>query len=161
LSAHSELLGRLADHIDNLVGALQLPLPAQTHVDQLKAALPKVRDQLRTIYVAQTGEDPWDFLTIQQALAAAVNPVDYAKIPHQVMEALRRHGDPAQRGPTGDFVTAVLENDLHNAVGRADHKSLAALPSIVAWVYNEMPATSWGSPAKVAAWRAGSPGAAA
>jgi hypothetical protein len=160
VSARIEQLGLLADRIDNLLGAMQLSMPAQFHLDQLKAALPGLRDQLRLIYIAESGEDPWDILTVQAALAAAVNPIDYTSIPRQVMEALRRHGDPAQRGPTGDFVTAVLENDLHNAVGRADHKSLAALSSIVAWVYNEMPAPAWGSPEKVAAWRAGAPGAA-
>lgn len=80
--------------------------------------------------------------------------IDYDLIPPRVLAALQRHADPAQRGPTGDFVTAVLNNDLKEAVGRADGASLHALHSIVAYVYNEMPAASQGSPEKVQAWRA-------
>jgi hypothetical protein len=59
MSAHSELIGQVADRLDNLIGALQLPLPPQIHVAQLGRALPEVRDTLRLIYIAETGEDPW------------------------------------------------------------------------------------------------------
>jgi hypothetical protein len=56
---HAEQLGRLADRVDNLAHALQLPMPAAMHVAQLRAALPEIRDALRLIYTAETGEDPW------------------------------------------------------------------------------------------------------
>lgn len=55
-----EQIGEVADTIDNLLGALSLPLPPQTHVTQLKAALPQLRDKLRESYVAITGENPWE-----------------------------------------------------------------------------------------------------
>jgi hypothetical protein len=45
----------------------------------------------------------------------------------------------------GGFLMAVLTNDLFGAVGRADSENLAALPDIVRYVYNQMPADSWGS----------------
>ncbi len=45
----------------------------------------------------------------------------------------------------GGFLMAVLSNDLFGAVGRADSENLLALPDIVRYVYNQMPADSWGS----------------
>ena len=45
----------------------------------------------------------------------------------------------------GGFLIAVLSNDLFGAVGRGDSENLAALPDIVRYVYNRMPADSWGS----------------
>jgi hypothetical protein len=59
----------------------------------------------------------------------------------------------ATRGvPTGDFLRAVLSNDLRMAVGRADDRSLAALREIVMFTYNEMPPLCQGSPERVASW---------
>ena len=60
MSARGEQIGDVAETLDNLIGALQLRLPAQMHVDQLKLALPKLRDTLRLIYIAETGENPWE-----------------------------------------------------------------------------------------------------
>jgi len=58
-----------------------------------------------------------------------------------------------ERGrPTGGFIHAVLCNDLMAAVSRADESSLANLGDICRYVYNRMPAASWGSPEKVTAW---------
>lgn len=47
--------------------------------------------------------------------------------------------------PPGDFVRACLENNLVEAFKRADDTNREALPHIVAWLYNEMPASAWGS----------------
>jgi len=54
----------------------------------------------------------------------------------------------------GDFLQAVLENDLKNAVGRADDEHIVNLPAIVAYLYNHLPAICWGSPEEVNAWEA-------
>lgn len=54
--------------------------------------------------------------------------------------------------PTGGFLQAVLENDLMEAMGRADESSRINLFFICSYIYNDMPAPCWGSPAKVAAW---------
>ena len=59
-AVHSEKIGQLADRVDNLFHALQLPLPPALHVQQLRVALPQIRDALRLIYTAQMGEDPWE-----------------------------------------------------------------------------------------------------
>ena len=52
----------------------------------------------------------------------------------------------------GNFLTAVLSNDLTEAVGRADEKNLAALGDWVRFLYCYAPADCWGSPEKVEAW---------
>ena len=54
--------------------------------------------------------------------------------------------------PTGGFLYAVLTNDLFEAVGRADEKSLAGLFAIIGWLYNEAPADCYGDVDKVKAW---------
>ncbi|MES2634070.1 MAG: hypothetical protein V4669_13935 [Pseudomonadota bacterium] len=78
--------------------------------------------------------------------------IDYATIPQAVREALDRHAE--EHAPTGDFTTAVLRNDLMQAISRADADSLRALPSICAYVMIYLPGGCHGSREKVAAWRA-------
>lgn len=51
--------GQVADTVDNLISALTLPLPDKSHLQALRESLPSVRDRLRAIYTAQTGENPW------------------------------------------------------------------------------------------------------
>lgn len=57
-----------------------------------------------------------------------------------------------EKRPVGHFLTAVLTNDLFEAMSRADATSRAYLPSICEWIYNEAPSSCWGSPEKVTAW---------
>ena len=57
-----------------------------------------------------------------------------------------------RKAPVGDFLAAVIANDLKGAFGRASHISRAALFDIVSWFYNYAPRDCWGSPAKMAAW---------
>lgn len=72
-----------------------------------------------------------------------------ATLPANLRESLDRY---ARYGvPTGGFLRAVLENDLHMALARADADSLAALPAIAAYIYNCLPSTCWGSTWKVKA----------
>lgn len=56
------------------------------------------------------------------------------------------------RLPPGSFLTAVLENNLKDAVGRADSFNIINLHNIVGYIYNYAPQICWGSPAKVDAW---------
>lgn len=53
----------------------------------------------------------------------------------------------------GDFLSAVLANDLSEACGRADDENLANLPAYVAYLYNEAPSACHGSPENVRAWK--------
>ena len=45
----------------------------------------------------------------------------------------------------GDFLTAVITNDLKNAVTYADDMNRLLLSEIVKWCYNNIPAPCWGS----------------
>lgn len=54
-----EALGEQADTLDNLLSAMQLPLPPQMHLDALRPSLLQVMEKLREIYVAETGYNPW------------------------------------------------------------------------------------------------------
>jgi hypothetical protein len=47
---------------------------------------------------------------------------------------------------------AVLENNLIEAVGRADMINGASIAAIVGYCYNELPRDCWQSPAAVKAW---------
>ncbi len=49
----------------------------------------------------------------------------------------------------GSFLTAVLENNLVEAFGRADHMNEANMKNIVGYIYNNIPSTAWGSAEKV------------
>jgi len=71
-------------------------------------------------------------------------------IRQDIVDALDRY---ATLGcPTGGFLQSVLENNLYEAVGRADQDNAATLVEIVRYVYNDLPALCWGSPEKVKTW---------
>jgi len=54
--------------------------------------------------------------------------------------------------PTGDFLLAVLSNNLVESFAHADDENLAAMHEIVNHIYLEIPSRCWGSPEKVEAW---------
>ena len=55
----------------------------------------------------------------------------------------------------GSFLTAVLENDLQEAVMRANPMvNLLALPQLLRFLFNEAPSVSYGSPERVSIWSA-------
>ena len=54
-----EKLGQAIDRVDNLAHALLLPMPANMHVESLKAVLPDVVEELKEAYTELTGENPW------------------------------------------------------------------------------------------------------
>lgn len=82
---------------------------------------------------------------------AYYNPrADWALIPHHMHGAVRRY---VMRGvPPGSFLSAVLANDLMEAIGRADHLNEARLKEWGVFVYNFMPAACHGSYEIVEAW---------
>jgi hypothetical protein len=77
---------------------------------------------------------------------------EYQSIPKSTLEAILTHVKLGT-GYTGHFVTAVLENNLVSAVGHADSHNSKALPEIVRFLYNNVPAGCWGSPEKVQEWK--------
>ena len=54
----------------------------------------------------------------------------------------------------GSFLTAVIRNDLQQACLLADEENFKNLPHIVRWFVNEVPASAWGSRARMQAWTA-------
>ena len=74
-------------------------------------------------------------------------------VPPEMLAAIKRyiHG----RVIPGDFLQAVICNDLTGAVGRADDDNLANLPAFVGYFYNEAPSRCWGSKEKMEAWLRG------
>ena len=72
-------------------------------------------------------------------------------IPERVKRAIDLHAREGR--PCGHFVTAVLENNLRNAIGHADPDSLAALSEIVQYAHFEIPGNCWGSAEAVRHWR--------
>lgn len=72
------------------------------------------------------------------------------EISDSVVDALDRY---VKEGiPTGDFLYAVLSNNLMESFGRADDQNRASLFEICSFVYNELPAGCHGSPEKVREW---------
>jgi hypothetical protein len=52
----------------------------------------------------------------------------------------------------GGFLTAVLENNLKESFGRADHENAKNLHNIVGYIYNNIPSSAWGSREKIDQW---------
>lgn len=52
----------------------------------------------------------------------------------------------------GGFLTAVLENNLMESLGRADEENRYCLFQICQFIYNDIPASCHGSPEKVRQW---------
>jgi len=54
--------------------------------------------------------------------------------------------------PPGDFVNALLCNDLKKSFMYADDMNQVAMFKIVKYLYNKIPMGCWGSQEKVNAW---------
>jgi hypothetical protein len=72
------------------------------------------------------------------------------RIPDDVRQTLALYVE--HRIQPGGFLTAVLENDLREACGRADDECRECLFDIVCYIYNELPAACWGDRGAVHRW---------
>lgn len=52
----------------------------------------------------------------------------------------------------GEFLTAVICNDLHTAIIHADDHSILNLRAYIGYFYNETPTECWGSYENMKAW---------
>ena len=77
---------------------------------------------------------------------------DYTGLPWALRTGVQEYVE--HHHPPGDFLTAVISNDLKEALGRADDGNRARLFDIVAWFYNEAPGICWGSPERMRDWLA-------
>lgn len=81
----------------------------------------------------------------------------YDRLPEHMREPARAYVEHHQ--PTGDFLRAVLSNNLVDAFGKADADNRAAMGDWAHWLWNDIPAKCWGSASRVAAWTAYHPAA--
>ena len=72
------------------------------------------------------------------------------EIPDYMMGGLERYINHGIM--PGHFLTAVLENDLKEAVSQADDNNMKNIPAYMGYLYNEAPSGCYGSPEKVKAW---------
>lgn len=77
---------------------------------------------------------------------------EYAVIPEHMQQALLRYVTEGVQ--PGDFLTAVIRNDLRNAVMRADEENLPLIKLYLLWFYNVAPQGCHGSFDMMEQWMA-------
>jgi hypothetical protein len=78
--------------------------------------------------------------------------IDYKRLPAHIRSGVR---DYIERGHLpGDFLRAVISNNLSQSFGYADEINRARLFKIVSFFHNEVPGPCWGSVDKMHAWAA-------
>lgn len=75
---------------------------------------------------------------------------EYAAIPARMQASLRRYVLHGVR--PGDFLQAVIANNLRAAVGHADDENLPLLKLYVQWFYNVAPPGCHGTAANMQEW---------
>ena len=75
---------------------------------------------------------------------------DYSKLPAHIQGGAKRYIEHGVK--PGDFLTAVICNDLKESFGRADETNIERMFDIVDFFYNEAPGLCWGSEKKVQKW---------
>lgn len=78
--------------------------------------------------------------------------VKWALIPAHMREGIRAYVE--DRRLVGEFLTALLSNNLMRAARHADDENRAALADWAGFLYEYIPSDCWGSPEIVAAWLA-------
>ena len=71
-------------------------------------------------------------------------------IPERMGGGIRRYVDHGIQ--PGDFLTAVIQNNLHESVGSADDENRKNLPAYVSYFHQECPRICWGSPDRMSLW---------
>jgi len=74
-------------------------------------------------------------------------------IPNRMMGGIQRYISNNIR--PGGFLSAVIQNDLREAVARADDENLRNLPAYVAYFWNNAPSLCWGSAKAMDRWLKG------
>lgn len=80
----------------------------------------------------------------------SAHDIDYRSIPEHMQDGMRLY---LEKGiPPGHFMTALLSNDLMGAMGRADDINRHRIFDLCAFLYNQAPIGSYGSPEKFDDW---------
>jgi hypothetical protein len=53
-------IGEIADMLDNLLAATELPMPPVFHLQQVKAGMRDISKQLKEIVIRISGDNPWE-----------------------------------------------------------------------------------------------------
>jgi len=75
---------------------------------------------------------------------------EYDCIPSHMMAAMKQYVSHGM--VSSDFLKAVIDNDLKQAVATADDLNVSIIHLYVRWFYNRAPALCWGSPLNRTAW---------
>jgi hypothetical protein len=78
-------------------------------------------------------------------------PPDWRTIPDYMRDGIKMYIERGIAHP-GGFLTAIIQNDLKEAVRRADDTNRRLLANYVDFFYNYAPIDCWGSPDKMAKW---------
>lgn len=79
--------------------------------------------------------------------------VDYSRLPTHMQSAAKAYVEHGLH--PGDFLTAVLSNNLVEAFGKADDINFKRMSDWAAWLYSDCPRGAWGSWDAVESWIAG------
>lgn len=71
-------------------------------------------------------------------------------LPEHMQVSAQRYIEHGQ--PPGDFLRAVLENNLAEAFGRADTENEQHMREWAQWLYMDVPHAAWGSRECVDSW---------
>ena len=71
-------------------------------------------------------------------------------IPKRMMPGIKRYVENGIK--PGDFLTAVIQNNLLMAYRCADSENIKNIPAYIAYFYNKCPMGCWGSPEKMKNW---------
>ena len=83
-------------------------------------------------------------------LKSIIEGVNKYQIPDHLIDSIIEYVFNGR--PCGGFLESVFSNDLTQAYGRADHKSMQGIPEIVKWLYNTAPRGCWGSKENYKLW---------
>lgn len=78
--------------------------------------------------------------------------IDYGRLPSHIRSGVQVYIETGRL--PGDFLQAVICNDLSRAFGHADEINRDRLYDIVGFFHNEAPGPCWGSLEKMHAWAA-------
>ena len=76
---------------------------------------------------------------------------EYDAIPGHMMDAMKHY--VATGDVSSDFLIAVIENNLKQAVAHADDYNREIMWIYVQWFYNRAPMICWGNPENHLAWK--------
>ena len=76
--------------------------------------------------------------------------INYDLLPEHTRGEVKRYIEHGV--PPGDFLQAVLRNNLMEAFMRADDTNIARMFDIVSFFYNEAPIDCWGSKENIKKW---------